>query len=383
MQTRNLLLTGIATLLSSIYFLVQYLSSWVFLGANKINFGDLGFVVECGQKTPSLNYYSQGKCSDYMYGTFLLKIIEFSNLPIESVPYIGFFFIFSVAFIFSWLSFNFRKNHLITLLGFLCLVSPPTELILQRANIDVLIYLLVFLSALLLNYRKYVFALTVLVITTLIKFYTFPVLFVLSVLLCTLTSRKILSQVYLVPILIFTLYEIYQVPYFPSGAQNYFGSQIFGEYIWFVIYGPFSRGNVLVSSLIGLALFVACFYTLLLLQRSYYFIPKINIGGRNPILISILLLNYITFFSCYFAGLNIDYRLIFLATAFCAFVNLDFLSPLKYRGILVFSLLVILYTSYNTYLLQPIGDIFLLVLTSYFSLLLYNQKRNILNNIFR
>lgn len=382
MRTRNLLLTCIATLFSSVYFLIQYLSSWVFLGSNKINFGDLGFVIECGQETAGSTYYSQGKCSDYMYGTFLLKTIEFSNLPVESVPYIGFFFIFSIAFIFSWLSFNFRRNFLIILLGFLCLISPPTELILQRANIDALIYLLVFLSALLLGYQKYVFVLSVLVLTTLIKFYTFPVLFVLSILFCISHSRKMLSQVYLVPILIFTLYDISNVPYFPSGAQNYFGSQIFGEYIWFVIYGPFSMGNFIISSLIGFVLFAVCLYILILLQRSYHFFPQINIGGRNPILISIFLLNFITFFGCYFAGLNIDYRLIFIATAFLAFVNLEFESQLKYRRILVISLLVILYTSYNTYFLQPVGDVLLLVLTSYFSLFLYYQKRNILSYVF-
>lgn len=382
MQTRSLIVTCIATLVATLYFLIQYLSSWVFLGMNEINFGDLGFVVECGQNNQNFEYYSQGHCSDYMYGTFLLKIIELSNLPVDAVPYIGFFFIFSISFIFSWLTFNFKRNVLVVFAGFSCLIAPPTELILQRANLDILMYLLVFLSALLMAYRQYVFALSALTLTTLIKFYTFPVLFMLSVLFYNLISRKKLSQLYLLPIFIYTIYEIYKVPYFPAGAQNYFGSQIFGEYIWFVIYGPFSSGNILVSSLIGFVLFIICLYIFVILQKKYHFLPQIKTNGCNSILVSIFLLNFLTFFSCYFAGLNIDYRLIFITTSFLAFVNIDFQSQLKYRSILVFSLVVVLFTSYNTYFLQPVGDVFLMVLTSYFSLFLYSQRKNVLRIVF-
>jgi hypothetical protein len=87
----------------------------------------------------------------------------------------------------------------------------------------------------------------------------------------------------------------------------------------------------------------------------------------------IFFFNFAVFFSCFFAGLNIDYRLIFLAVAMLTYLNLQL------RKFVIVSLAILLiitmFTSYNTYLLQPIGDFVIMLLTGYFTVFIWRERK--------
>ena len=364
------------------FFIFQLLNGWFFLGRTKINFGDLDYVVSCGNAfSLDTNYFSDNGCTGYMYGSLILRIIEIFALNNQIVYTMGILFIASFSFIFSSLTISSNARILNLVAGFIILFSPPIELILQRANIDALIFVLVYASSVLILKHKFRYALLLLSLCSLMKFYTLPLLIGISLLYVTKRKMNIKSQVYLLLVVLICIIDISNVGYFPADAQNFFGAPIFGEYLQFLVYGPNSHSNLFISGLLGIVLyFTACyFFQRLSLVVSIYPLVSRDLSNRQPLIL--FSVNFLVFVSCYFAGLNIDYRLVFIAAAVLSYFNLEFEKGSWLRIPLLVVSFVVLYTSYNTYILQPVGDLFILLLIAYFTIFFIREKSVIINSL--
>jgi hypothetical protein len=336
------------------FFIFQLSAGWFFLGRTSINFGDLEYVVQCAKSDGlASNFFSKNECTSYMYGSLVLRIIEIFGVSKQIVYPAGILLIACVSFIFSYLSISNNNGIKSLVVGFVIIFSPPVELILQRGNLDSLIFTLVFISSILILKNRFFLALMLLCICSLVKFYTIPTLIVLSIFYAVKRNRKMKSQIYLLPILLICAIDVWNVSYFPSGAQNFFGAPIFGEYLMFLISGPNSHASIFFGQSIGICLFI---FTCMVFVKLYAF--------KN------------------FAGLNIDYRLIFIAAATLAFLTIKPKLENLYVYPIALTISIILYTSYNTYVLQPIGDFFILIITSYFTVFFKKEKNAILNSMF-
>lgn len=350
------------------FFLYQLINGWFFLGRTKINFGDLDYVVSCGNKNGlNWSYFSDNGCSGYMYGSLILRLVEVFGLNNQQVYIIGLLFFIGFSIIFSSLTISSHNPILSLMAGSIIIFSPPVELILQRANIDALIFILVYVSSELILRHKFGWALFLLSICSLMKFYTLPLLIAISLLYTVKQKKRIRSQFYLLFVLLICVIDINNVGYFPGDAQNFFGAPIFGEYLQYLIYGPNTHSNLFISGLLGILLYwIFCyfFYRISLILPIYPSMSNVFLNRKALILFS---MNFLVFASCYLAGLNIDYRLVFIAVPILAFFNLKIEKSSWLKFPLLFVAFLVLYTSYNTYIFQPIGDFFILLLIAYFT----------------
>jgi len=316
-----------------------------------------------------------------MYGSTVLRIIELLGIGNKIVYPVGIFFIAGLSFIFSFLAISTNNRIICLSVGFIVLLSPPIELLLQRGNLDAFIFILVFFSSILILRNKFFLSL-LLSVCSLIKFYTFPLLVYLSILYTLKRRKKFISQIYLFVIFLVCIIDIRNVSYFPSDAQNFFGSPIFGEYLSFLAYGPGSHGNLFISQALGLLFYLLTCKAFAKISRIIKIYPVIYDSKSNNKPLVLFSINFLIFISCYFAGLNIDYRLVFIAAATLSFLNIEAEQDFWPSICLTLAILIILYTSYNTYILQPIGDFFILFTISYFTVFFIKERIRIFNSIF-
>jgi hypothetical protein len=372
--------------LTAVYFglyIWQLENTWIFLGRTEINFGDLGYVIKCGDSNNlQSDFFSHNNCPDYMYGSLILRIIEILGVTSNIIYPLGIFFIASLSAIFSYLSTSANNRLFSFIVGALIMISPPIELIIQRGNLDSFMFISVFVSSTLIAKKRFGIALLLLSISSLFKFYTLPLLIWSSLLFVHKSNKKMISQSYLFVISIICVIDILNINRFPSDAQNFFGAPIFGEYLTFIIYGSNSHGDPLLSTALGAILYLLASFLLFRLSKHKTIFPAISDISSNRTSLVIFVFNLLTFLSCYFAGLNIDYRLIFIAATTLSFLNLKFQSSFNFKYLLAFALFVILYTSYNTYVLQPIGDVFILFMISYFTIFFIIERAKIIDSIF-
>ena len=243
-------------------------------------------------------------------------------------------------------------------------------------------FILIFISSILILKNRFLLALMLLCICSLVKFYTIPTLILLSIFYAVKRNRKIASQIYLFPILLICAFDVWNVSYFPSNAQNFFGAPIFGEYLMFLISGANSHVNIVFGQSIGICLFIFASVVFVKLASINDIYPILGRDDSNRNSIILFSINFLVFFSCYFAGLNIDYRLIFIAAATLAFLTIKPNLDNRYVYPIALTISIILYTSYNTYILQPIGDFFILIITAYFTVFFYKERNTILNSIY-
>jgi len=356
------------------FFLYQLMNGWFFLGRTTTNFGDLNYVVNCGNRSGlNSNYFSDNGCSGYMYGSLILRLVEVFGINNQQVYIIGLLFFIGFSVIFSSLAISSNNRVLSLVVGLIILFSPPVELILQRANIDALIFILVYVSSELILRHKFGYAIFLLSICSLMKFYTLPLLIAISLLYAVKQKKRIRSQVYLVFVLLICVIDIKNVSYFPGDAQNFFGAPIFGEYFQYLIYGPNTHSNLFISGLLGILLYwIFCyfFYRLSSVVPVYPSISNVSFNRKPLVLFSMF---FFVFASCYLAGLNIDYRLVFIAVPILTFFNLKIEGGSWFKIPLLLTTFLVLYTSYNTYIFQPIGDFFILLLIAYFTVLFLKE----------
>jgi len=150
--------------------------------------------------------------------------------------------------------------------------------------------------------------------TVLMKFYTLPFLFVSLLFVRRRSSRNILI-ILSVPITAYVFYLIKHVSAFPSTWNVSFGLKSLGLYLEFIIQQKIST-NFQMSSIISLVPGVILLSFIFVCFKAIGIKPA-YIYQRNEaksLVESLYLTSSVIFLSCYFAGMNFDYRLIYLAS---------------------------------------------------------------------
>lgn len=347
--------TLLITILNWVCLLVFYFGfRWYsfFLPNEKENFGDLKYVLACGgfhfPNPPTTS------CDYYIYGQFLLKFLQQTEILHPYGELVATIIVLVSLVAVAVMMTEIRKPAGWTFV-FLIVLSPPIALLIQRGNIDVLMFFLVWVSLNLLSRGHQTLAIAAVVIATLIKIYTLPLVVLYSII--SLTKRFSISKLfYLSGICLFStwsaLADIASLSWLPADARNSFGLPIWGEYLNYLIRGPGSQGSRWISNVAGLVILL---FLTFVTSRS-------KVGGavrslnltRNQ---TIWILNFLFVFS---AGISIDYRLIFLVPCLLPLIQLNSRSKLYVVGLVASTFIF----SYPFERLQVLGDMTLFSLVA-------------------
>lgn len=154
---QRLSITLISTLGVALFYLTQYKFNWPFLrytllsaGSNNADFRWIVDSANCSTVTDSPKE-SGDPCSNYLYGRVLLKIIRTGHISSNNAQAIG----YTVALIglISLMSLIVPRylRHQLSLKDYLLCVFIvilwPTQLMIQRANIDIVIFILLLIAS--------------------------------------------------------------------------------------------------------------------------------------------------------------------------------------------------------------------------------------------
>ena len=345
----------------------QLANGWLFLGRQPIDFGDLKYVLDradCSRDIGRLvfaDYQLDPVCNDFIYGYPLLKFFEFFNVRSQDYVTYGIVSMLLFSIVAAFFIANLTKLSQ-KFLVFTCLFSPPIILLIERANIDTFICLLIILSIFLLKHNFSYLAITVISIISSFKFY--PSSLVLYYIFFVKNNWK---RVTLIPIFALVLasiiYDLLNISKLPWDARNMFGNIIWGEYFVYLIDGKNSHANYVLGTGIGILLLALPIF---IIFRSQRIMDQLKFKANSDDLFwykNLFYINGIVFFSCYFIGLSVDYRLIYLAAPIlCAIELCKFTSAFK--GCVVALLIFSLFASYNVGVFQVFGDMAILLLTA-------------------
>ncbi len=251
-------------------------------------------------------------CSGFTYGTTL--IILLSILPINLEFYVGVALalgVFSVFALGCYLSSSYRMSFSQTALVTVAFFSPGTYLLFERGNLDLQILLLVLMAAALLARGIYLPAYLVLLVATLLKFYTLPVMVLIS-LLAKNVRERILTTVLTSLTLAWIIFDYSRGPILHVYGPLQFGYPVLDHYFeWLEI------SVQLLPSVIGFLAPWLVWALLVLVEKKagnlYRTKLRKSLGALEGDYAFIF--TAVTFCAMFFVGLNYDYRLVFVAVA--------------------------------------------------------------------
>ena len=241
--------------------------------------------------------------SKHVYGKILLK------LPLVEKNLYFYFAVFPVILnvVFLYLSVSFfliNKKLTNILYAFIFILSAAFILIIERANIDIIIFLFIFLIA---KYKNLILNHFVVIFTTMIKFYPIALM---GIFLMTKKIKNILINLlistFTVAILIFLQKE--SLLKIINNKLQFTGSGVYGFSI-FNFFRPLNGDNYnIFLTLFGIFCFLIYFYRncFFPVDKKFFFLKKNEFENRLFFLSSLIIL------TCYFAFTNFFYREIFL-----------------------------------------------------------------------
>lgn len=389
-----------------IYFLcffgVQYFSDWWLLGVSGIrggNFTDLDLVLRWSDCFDEIGFsvygLHDGKCGGYLYGSALLRGSNLLGINAEQTKFWGVLggviFCISLGFLAAFLVSQKVANPI--LVG-LALSSPPFWLLLERGNIDELIFLMVLISSFLLFRGFHLFAIAIIAVTALFKFYTLPLLLLLAVVGKSKKLRiiSLVAFIFVASLIAIDLFKFQSD--FPSTWFVSFGVPSIG--LWINLVGEYLglgwlHLGALVGHVLGLVFFVASLgiaraFTNRMNGNFVIFDYQNTDKEENNVL---FLIFGSVFMICYLLGMNNDYRLIFFAIAGLALVEQTQSGSLRQglQYLLIAGLWLSCFSfglqnlSFFTYMLiQFIGDIVLGIFAAFLSLKLSSTVKGLFLN---
>jgi len=362
-----------ATLIGNAIFLILSLLDWPLLRITKMrgptDYQDLYAVFKYKKCFADFGYsltdrYLHQDCSGFIYNFQLLKalnlefISKISPLEFQILQVTLYSTLFS--FIFTYMA-NTNKIKLLTLF---LLVSPSSQLLIERGNFDALMIPIIVFSAIFI-YEGKIFQGALLIITgAMLKFYSLPLfLYVIQ------QSQKVITKIVVsIVFLITALISIHEYQLLRDDTlRTYccsYGNDLFGLYL--IRLGMNINQNTV--PLIGLMFLILLTF---ILNSSYHpriksLVPEIEFSRSSEFYFFSSLI--LIFFSLYFAGTNFDYRLQILSIAQLVYIN-SLCEDLNRRAHVVFFFLIQIF-SYPSMDLQPVGDILITIyLASYLTIL--------------
>jgi hypothetical protein len=357
------------------FFAVMQFSGWPLIEAigYKLNpeFADLRVILliaECanlGTLDPSKNDGLWVECG-YIYGSTLVDFISLIGLSSRDTVWLGWTFISLMCVLFAFMLTTVKIGlNRYKFVALLTLVSPPMMLLLERANFDVLIVALVAFAAVASANGRKITTFTLIAASTLFKFYTLPLLILVSMDFDKVRKKLIALGASLAITIIIALDLLKAQVDIPRTIWASFGNSFLGLYLQtFEI-----RVSILFQNLFGvLFLALILFITNIFgLQKIVKSLPSINI---RSFWVKLQMYFMLVFISCYFGGMSFDYRLIFLFIP-CLIELKRISSSHLVSYSLQILLLISAWFSLSSGRLQPIGDIAIAVLIVYF-LMIYS-----------
>ena len=358
----------------SFYFTVLYVSlfawqivtEWPLLRywqmRGTLDFGDLSVVVKLAKCYTSvgLSVYQNGTtagCKGYLYGETLLKVINIFHIEMNQVNFLAVSYIACMCIIFGVLSaLLLKSSKFLGYLSPLLFFSPVTILLAERANFDLLIFVMITIVAVM-NTKYYGIAFLLILLASLFKYYPAP-LFAFSL----LEQKKIALRltfsgiVLIIALIIFRNIQRVQGQFFDAVGGG-FGNMSLGLWI---------RNHGFLISSLGMNLIgISILAIVLLTIRKFSNSRAVLMPETSKELSKFILLHGSIFVSCYLAGMNFDYRLIFGISAGVALLLGIRLSK-KHRGLVMILLVLTSWSSYNAAgVIQFVGDFLILVLASF------------------
>jgi len=353
LTNRNLVLQSTLAFVSLSFL---QLTTWIplrFWGAwGGGNFLDTWQILRYGKcyETVGLSVYENSgtNCSNYLYGRTLLQLLSFLRIDVSQTQFIGYVFLFLLA---VGLSMVFPiKSQKDCLTFVLVLLSPPIMLLADRGNFDILIFFILILVAKSVERKNIYFAYALLSFTVLLKYYTAPV-FLLIIFYSRLSRERILGVILLITTAWYSLRDItITEAQYPHGSEAQFGFTVWGEYL-----NKYSSTQV---NWIQKYAISAITFGLMLLVVSVISkriqLQEINIHKEYKWQTVAFWIFLIVSITCYFGGMNFDYRLIFFASTFLL-ANKVF--PTLLPRIMVNTLIILMWLSFPSGGLQPLGDL--------------------------
>ena len=316
------------------------------------NFLDTWQILRFGKcyGTVGLSVYENAatNCSNYLYGRTLLQLLSFLGIDVSLTQILGYSFLLLLAIGLSVIfPIQSKRDCFIFIL---VVFSPPVMLLADRGNFDILIFfLLIFVAKSVARGNVYL-AYILLTITVLLKYYTAPV-FLLLILYSKLLRERILGAILLLACAGFSLRDIAitQAQY-PHGSDSQFGFSVWGEYL-----NKYSSTQVNQIQKYLISTLVFCSILLLVFCLTRNFLRQATrIPNSNDWQLFALYIFSTVSITCYLGGMNFDYRLIFFAATFLLASRI-LLNP--YPQVLINSLMIVLWLSFPSGGLQPLGDL--------------------------
>jgi hypothetical protein len=353
----------------SINYILNLVLNWPLLAMSgtkgATNFSDLSTTlkqVNCGQST----------CPDYIYGDLFARLARGLNLSAISIDLMAYIltglFILSVSLIAS--SAKSKVGVLaINTVG----VSPSTLLLLERANIDIFIFVLCFLASILAKGKLKVISVLLLALSTFIKFYPLLAFLHQSFLTSKIKSsnlKRAFIGLLAVGVTIITIANVVkESSSIPLNWDNSFGLSIGILWLSFIFKEMTNLNLVVIGSLIPMIGFSSLIMMWLLIRVS----RLTNVSLRNTSISKDPV--FLVGLTCYVLGISYDYRLVFVLIPCALMLENSVTRPGK-RFILLIIASFFTTTNFGVDVkffypgIQLIGDIslFILILTSIFQL---------------
>lgn len=311
--------TTIAVVVSA--FAALYLSGWKPLKMQGIggghDYSDLTSVLnaaKCFNVIGSDVYTVTDSCG-YQYGLFLLKMINVLQLNSLTPLVLGGLLFTLVSFLLLLIGVRSSVSRKHVVLTCLILLSPGPWLLFERGNFDLLIILFLAVTVLTLNTKFSFIGALLLLATALMKFYTFPLLFLYLILEKNKWHKALIAfaSLAIIPLMVS---NIVSAPGYPNPMYVAFGLPIPGLWVNFFAW----RFNfdlvlgMLPQYIIGVFAFIS---VLLYFQKSSkasgFRSMFTNLNFSSNLEKNVFLFSSSTYVACFLAGSNFDYRLIFLA----------------------------------------------------------------------
>ncbi len=254
------------------------------------------------------------ECGSYVYSVELLRFLNILKFPDLGAYILGTSFLWLTVIVLCSIFFLTKNlKRIDTAIGLAAFLTPGIWLLLERGNYDEAIFILAFVASLLLATKYQEAGLVLLLLTTLMKFYTLPI-FIVSIFFLKRKFSKFAFGIVSVLVTFYLLSLINQIKTFPSTWYISFGLDSLGLYanlfLQEVISTDLRLPRILISG-IGLVFLVI---TYIYLYKCKHFTKLIFNVDTPKVSIQKLYLTMLgIFLSCFFAGMNYDYRLVYLA----------------------------------------------------------------------
>jgi len=309
-----------------LFYTWQHFANWPLLQMSRIrgqfNFQDFVSIFTSAEcfKEIGLQIYvpdaSRPLCF-YPYGRTLIYLIDLFRIPSALAPAI----ILLISLLILNLSLMFLRNAGPSEKKFIFLVfiSPPLWLAFERGNADLLICLLVLVSAYASYKGKVYWAISTLVLATLIKFYTLPLL--MLILWRRRKNINLFTSVTLVSIISYIILTDIQMQNLQQPGSFAFGSPVVTFWINAISSNlnlPLGVISVRTGQIIGLsilALIAALFFKKFNFPSQLRDLNSFSLSGHCFFHLGVV---YVT---CFALGMSYDYRLIFSALAGIFFIR--------------------------------------------------------------